>query len=329
MFPLFLGTLVYQPVDPTPLGAGHWRVALDHIRANTFEYSDVYQGIPPEGPPVGRERITRDLLALIAGWYPDRPVLFYFDDEVVRTALRLRVGLGENTDAWAELPLVSHTGGILDGPIEAFHHLGFAQFGRNRVRKNELTLAVAVHGQVTFYTEEASRGKAQDPTFGVMHRFLAGPRGELSAYLVVKPPLTTMFGVYGTGWDHGFGLTARWQVDQNHVWYAGVGFIRRPKGNLPFTTTAFGRMTGGWGAHGTWEYRRWRRLRPYVQLYAQSGFLQEQPLQNLHRPSLQHDVGCHWLFRPNAALTLRYLNNLTHNQNTADMGLGLNLTVTF
>lgn len=48
-------------------------------------------------------------------------------------------------------------------------------------------------------------------------------------------------------------------------------------------------MAGGWDGHGTWEYRRRKRLRPFVQLYAQSGFLPEQPCQKLHRPSLQHD----------------------------------------
>ena len=35
MFPLYLPTLAYQPVDPTPVGQGRWRVALDTIRANT------------------------------------------------------------------------------------------------------------------------------------------------------------------------------------------------------------------------------------------------------------------------------------------------------
>jgi hypothetical protein len=329
MFPLFLGTLVYQPVDPTPLGRGHWRFSLDHIRANTFEFSDVYQGIPVAGPPVGRERLTRDLIGLIGSWYPERPVLFYFDEEVVRTSLRVRAGLGEDTDVWAELPFQSQTGGFLDSMIESFHHMGFAQFGRDRVRKNELVLAVVAHGQLQFYTEEPVRTRVQDPTLGVMHRFLAGPRGELSGYAMVKPPLTKMYGAYGSGWDYGFGLTARWQVSARHVLYAGGGLVRRPGGDLPFQAPALGRLTGGWGMHGTWAYQGWGRIRPYAQLYAQSGFLTRQPQMDLHRPSLQHDVGCHWLFRPNAALTIRYLNNLTHNQNTADMGLGLSLTVSF
>lgn len=88
-------------------------------------------------------------------------------------------------------------------------------------------------------------------------------------------------------------------------------------------------MRDGWGAHATWEYRRWGTVRPFFQLYAQSGYLPPQPSQKLDRPSLQHDLGFHWQFRKDAVLTFRYLNNITHNENTADMGLGLSLTASY
>ena len=327
MFPLFLATLVYQPVDPTPLGAGRWRVDLDHMRANTFEFSDVFKGTPPA--PGGRLTITREAAEATAAAYPTLPVLFYIDEEVVRTSLKIRVGLSDRTDAWAELPFISHTGGDLDAPIEGFHSLGFQQFGRDRIRRDQLTMAVMAHGQLRFYSDQPIRAKPQDPTFGLMHRFVAGSELELSAYVAVKPPLTILYGVYRSGWDHSVGVTARWRVAPNHVLYGGVGAIRRPRGTLAYTTLAFGRMEGGWGGHATWEYRRWKSFRPFIQLYGQSGFLPEQPNQKLHRPSLQHDLGGRWLLSRNAALTLRYLNNITHNENTADMGLGLSLTVAF
>lgn len=328
MFPLFLATMVYQPVDPAPLGRGRWRVDIDHMRANTFEFSDIFKGAAP-GAPEGRIGITRESAEAMAATHAELPVLFYFDLEVARTTLKVRVGLSERTDAWAELPFISQGGGGLDSTIESFHNLGFKQFGRDRIRKDQLTVAVMAHGRLQFYSDQPMRGKTQDPTFGFTHRFLARPGLDLSLYAAVKPPLTTMYGVYRSGWDHGLGLAARWRVAPHHVLYGGVGVIRRPRGTLAFTTLPFGRMAGGWGGHGTWEYRRWKRLRPFVQLYAQSGFLPEQPYQELHRPSLQHDVGFRWLLHGNAALTFRYLNNITHNENTADMGLGLSLTAAF
>ena len=55
-------------------------------------------------------------------------------------------------------------------------------------------------------------------------------------------------------------------------------------------------------------------------------FLPPQLHQHLDRPSLQHDLGVHWQVHPRWLLTLRYLNNLTHNENTADMGFGFSLS---
>ncbi|GLH69728.1 hypothetical protein GETHPA_12610 [Geothrix rubra] len=92
---------------------------------------------------------------------------------------------------------------------------------------------------------------------------------------------------------------------------------------------AFGSFRDACGAHGTWEYRRWRKVRPFLQLYLESGFLPKQPYQKLDRSSLQHDLGFHWQIKKNLVFTFRYLNNITHNENTADMGFGASLTASF
>jgi len=75
MFPLYLSTLVYQPVDPAPLEAGHFRISVDHTRANTFEFSDVFKDHPP-GLPGQRSAVTRERALEIAAAYPALPVLF-------------------------------------------------------------------------------------------------------------------------------------------------------------------------------------------------------------------------------------------------------------
>ena len=328
MFPLFLAPMAYQPVDPTPLGCGRWRVSLDHIRANVFEFSDVFKG-QSNRDPAGRVTVTRDFVQAHAAEFRPIPLLFFLDEEIVRTSLRVRYGLSEKTDLWAELPFQSHTGGYLDGIIEGFHSLGFEQYGRDRVVRNQLTLMVMTHGELQFYNDQPIRGKTQDPTVGVIHRVVSGSTWNLSTYVALKPPLTSTYGIYRSGWDHTVGVTTRWQPSQCHVFYAGVGFIRRPGGNYAYNTVAFGSMGDGWGLHGTWEYRRWRHVRPFFQLYAQSGYLPKQPNLKFDRPSLQHDLGIHWQFRRNATFTFHYLNNITHNENTADMGLGLSLTTLF
>lgn len=328
MFPLFLVPMVYQPVDPTPLGSGVWRVSIDHIRANTFEFSDVLKNKAPRDNQ-GRVAITRAFVLDHASEFANLPLVFYFDEEVVRTSLRLRFGLTPRTDFWGEIPFQSHTGGYLDGLIEDFHHLGFEQSGRELVQRNQLTLVVLTRGQLRFYSDRPIRGKTQDPTLGVTHLLSEGSTWLLSGYMALKPSLTTTYDIYRSGWDQAYGLTARWQPGPRWVFYGGAAFIHRPGGNGAFNYSDFGGFRDGWGCHGTFEFRGWPRLRPFFQLYAQSGQLPYHPSQKLDRPSLQHDIGFHWSIRKNTVLTFRYLNNITHNENTADMGLGLSLTTTF
>jgi hypothetical protein len=125
------------------------------------------------------------------------------------------------------------------------------------------------------------------------------------------------------------GVSARYQPSRHHVFYGGLGFVARTSGSGSYNRIGDSGFRNGWGAHATWEGRPGGRWRPFIQLYMQSGYLQKHPYMMLDKPSLQHDLGVHWQFHPKAVVSLRYLNNITHNANTADMGIGLNLTVSF
>ena len=97
MFPLFLPPLVYQPVNPTPVGQGRWRVSLDHVRANTFEFSEVFKDQVPRDAQ-GRVAITKAFILSQSAQYAALPLVYYFDEEIVRTTLRVRYGLTDRTD---------------------------------------------------------------------------------------------------------------------------------------------------------------------------------------------------------------------------------------
>lgn len=325
MFPLYLPTLVYQPVDPVPLGRGHWRWAMNWIEANTFQFSDVFNNNVPRDPS-GRLSVTRDVFAAAAAQYPNIPTLYFFDEEISRFELEGRYGLSDRTDVWFRFPIQNHTGGFLDPLIEDFHKIGFEQYGRDLVLQNQVTLAVANYGKVTFYNNERILGKTQDPVFGITHRLLQTPTWILSATFSLKPPLTSTYDVYRSGWDQSYGLTAVWRASSRHVFYVGGAFIQRPHGSPNYSAIGY---RDGVGIHATWEYRKWRTVQPYLQLYWQSGFLHPLPYQHFDQPSLQHDLGIHWHWTANTTLTFRYLNNITHEGNTADMGLGASLTAHF
>ncbi|HEX4844603.1 MAG TPA: DUF3187 family protein [Geothrix sp.] len=325
MFPMYLPTMAYQPADPVPLGPGRWRWAMHHIQANTFQFSDVFEQNPPRDSS-GRVAVTRAFVDAHMADYASLPMVYFFDEEISRLELEGRYGLDDRTDLWFRLPVQNHTGGFLDPLIEDFHRLGFEQYGRDLVLQNQLALVVARYGKVTFFSDERVLGKTQDPVLGLTRRLLAEGSWTLSVAFSLKPPLTRTYDAYRSGWDQSYGISGAWRGSGRHAFYFGAGFVQRPHGSPAYTEVGY---RDGVGAHATWEYRRWPRVQPFLQLYWQSGYLQPQAYQHFDRPSLQHDLGLHWHWTPRTTLTLRYLNNITHSGNTADMGLGASLTVHF
>jgi len=254
------------------------------------------------------------------------PLVFFFDEGISRVELQARVGLTDRTDLLVQLPIQSHYGGWLDRVIEGVHALGFRQFGRDLVAADQRTLVVMEHGVITFFNQERIRAKPQDPTVGVVHRLLEQGPWRLSLHASLKPPLTATYHVYRSGWDPTVALSGRWEPSPRHVLYGGAGFVARLQGSTAYDEAMDRGFRHGTGAHLGWEYRP-GRLRPFFQLVWQSGWLRPMPYQKLDRPSLQHDAGFHWQLRSDLVFTFRYLNNLTHNANTADMGVGLSLTL--
>jgi len=79
--------------------------------------------------------------------------------------------------------------------------------------------------------------------------------------------------------------------------------------------------------HLGWEWRGWPRVRPFLVLVATSGITPPLPETKLDKLSLIHDLGVHVRMGPRTSWTFSYINNISHNENTADMELALRLTV--
>ena len=77
--------------------------------------------------------------------------------------------------------------------------------------------------------------------------------------------------------------------------------------------------------HLGWEWLGWSRVRPFLVLVYTSGLAAAKPGDKLNRSSLIHDLGVHVRLGPRTALTFSYINNITHNENTADMGFARDL----
>jgi len=322
MFTLLQAPMTYQPQSPILVVEGHWRFSVNTVESNVFEFSDAIKNDPPPGFS-NRVVMDRAYVESMAAHYKNAPFIFYFDEEMTRTTFQVRTGIGPKTDIWVELPVESHGGGALDGLIESFHSgFGFGQWGRDLVAKNQAVVTTMRYGKVDFYHSGSSGLKVQDPLIGVVHQISNHGDSGLALTATVKPGLTKAYGVFESGWDWETGLSG-WTKRGRSTYYYGAAYTHRGKGNTGYTKLDY---TSDIGAHFTWQGFNDRKVQPFFQLYYLSGFSTPQPFAKLNGYSLQHDLGVHWYFRKDAALTFRYINNISHNENTDDMSLGVGLT---
>ncbi|BDU78373.1 DUF3187 family protein [Mesoterricola sediminis] len=324
MFTLLQAPMTYQPLDPRPTGRGAWQFSLTHVESNVFEFSDLIKDHPPAWLN-GRVTLDRARLEALGAAYPQASFLFWFDEQISRTTLQVRHGLTDRTDVFLELPVERHGGGGLDGPIEAFHGaFGFGQWGREEVARDQAVVATFRNGKLDFLRLGPSATRLQDPVLGLVHQLRASERGGLSATLAVKPPLANAYGTFRAGWDVAAGFSGWWRPTPGQTVYAGAAWTFRGRGNAAYDRLDY---RPDLGAHLTWEGRRGRAVQPFLQLYFLSGFSTPRPFAKLHEGSLQHDLGVHVHLSPRAFLTLRYINNITHHENTDDASFAAGVTV--
>jgi hypothetical protein len=250
--------------------------------------------------------------------------VFYFDGEVQRNELSARYGLTKNTDLMLTLAWDTWDGGCLDTLIESFHSLGFEQVGRDTVAKNQFTLTTIQKGQVVFFTQDARRTRPADPVVAVNHRFLQTDKLSFSLLGALQIPLTKTYGVYQSDWNSSVALLGQWQMTPRQALNGGFAYVNRglkDYGQDPFFVKD--QLAG----HLGWEWRGWQTIRPYFLLVYQGDLTGPVLGTKFNKPSLIHDLGMHIRLNDRAALSFSYINNITHNENTADMGFALRLVV--
>ena len=323
LFPLNLTPLTYRPIAAPTLGQGEWRYSLQATEANTFEFSDPIKDLLAKDTS-GRIAIDAAEAQRLAQQFPREPLLFFFDGEVTRWDLSARYGLSDTTDLGFSLTWQGYGGGFLDQLIENFHKLGFEQTGRTAIVRNELTFTAIQNGKVVFFTQTPLEAKFEDPTIALIHRFYQTERWTFSWLGVVKIPLTRDFGLYESDWDSSAALEAQWRPSSRQAVDMGVAYVRRGLRN-PGPDPFF--IKDQVAGHIGWEWLSSGRVRPFLVLVAQSGLTPPAHGDKLDKPSLIHDLGVHIRLGAATALTFSYINNITHNENTADMGFALRLSV--
>ena len=323
MFPLNMFALTYHPIGATTLDRGQGLVSLQIARANTFEFSNLIKNHLSQDAQ-GRTNVDLAGATAFAAANPKEPLIFFFDCEIQRSELQFKYGATASTELGVTFAWQGISGGYLDGPIEAFHKLGFEQTGRSGIVKNQVALVVIQKGHVVLFNQETVLAHPMDPVLTVLHRLYEGPALTLSLVGILQLPLTRWSSLYQSNWNTSAGLV--WQVrpSDSQVFDGGVAYLRRALkhyGPDPFF------IKDQVAGHLGWEYRGWRGLRPYLILLGTSGITTPEPGATLDKPSLLHDLGVHVRLGSAMALTLSYINNISHNENTADMAIALRLSV--
>lgn len=324
LFPLNLIPLTYRPLGADTVGRGQWRLSFQVIRSNTFEFSDLIKDRLGRDSS-GRFAVDQAGTARFAATLPDEPLVFFFDAEIQRTEFSARYGLTGDTDLGVTVGWQGTEGGFMDGLIEGFHKLGFEQTGRSAIARDQFTFAIIQHGRVVHFSQTAVRARPVDPVVAVVHRLSTGPTFTLSLLGALQLPMTSYMGGLRSDWDSSAGLAFQWRPAPGHAVNGGGAYLRRGlrggAGPNPFL------IKDQIAGHLGWEWQGWRRIRPFVLLLYHDALTSQGPGATLDKPSVIHDLGMHLRLGPRSALTLSYLNNLTHHENTADMGLALRLCV--
>ncbi len=324
LFPLNLVPLTYRPVGAETVGQGRWRFALQMTRSNTFEFSDLIKDRLRRDTS-GRFTVDQPGAETFAASLPNEPLIYFFDAEIQRTELSFRYGLTPDTDVALTLGWQSLDGGFMDGLIEGVHRLGFEQAGREAIVRDQLTAVIIQRGQVVYFSQTAVRLHPVDPIIAVIHRFHEGPELTFSFLGALQVPATRFSGQFRSDWDSSAGLTFQWRPTGKQAVNGGAAYLRRGlKGRVGPNPFLIKDQIAG---HLGWEWRGWPRVRPFLVLLYHDALTSQGPGATLDKPSVIHDLGVHVRLSARTTLTFSYINNITHNENTADMGLAVRLAV--
>jgi hypothetical protein len=277
-FPLL--TLVFQPVPEhaATLPAGRWVIEVGTDYASLFSSAGA-----------GRDAYFTDL-------------------EVLRGHLRVRGGIAEGWELWAELPYVHLWEGFLDSVINAYHDaFGFPTGGRDQAGNNEYRFWLFRGGQSVVLSRPGDGGMG-DLSLGVKHRLWVTDDMVLSAQLFGKFPTGNSRRYAGSGRaDFAAVLLGRYTLGPVFLHLqGGVVFPGDFRGVSRLDLRPYGVMTSGV------EYPWKDRCALLLQLQAQSSPFPSFGFSDLDGVALQIVMGVRWDLSPRSEVRFAIAEDLTH-----------------
>lgn len=297
-FALDQPTLDLTPDAAYLLAPGSVTLELTVAHSNTFEITPAYD-----------DRVkAADAGDFGADWD------FNVDGELTRASLRLDWGVSRRVQLGLEIPFVAHSEGFLDSLISDVHDaLGVPDNDRDLKPEDVFNIdLLSSDGRLTLRDEESGLG---DVVVRGKVGLFTGERAAVSLVGEVKLPTGEEEALAGSG-EVDWGLTLLVSAGgARHAFHGGVGhFVLGQPDAYPVD------IEDRTSLFGAYEYRPGDRWSLVVQALAATSLLPEAPLRTNDDPRVELAVGAH-VGGEGWQLTFGFVENVTTNDNTADLGL--------
>jgi hypothetical protein len=245
---------------------------------------------------------------------------YYLDGETLRAVLSGRLGLNDRLEIGLEIPLLLHTRGFLDSPIDSYHaFFGFPDGGRTAFARDQYVIGYSDDGRTVFLDDSPPGLRIGDLVVSGRAGLVRGGTGRsaLTASLAAKLPTGSIERFDGSGHaDFALGLQASWRFERATL-HAGGGYSRlgtwslEPGFEMGDRTSLF----------LTWAWRATPRSGIVVQVLGGGGPFPHRDDGSLGHPALEiaagmrHEGGASW------TIEWALLENLTRDLNVPDFGL--------
>jgi hypothetical protein len=247
---------------------------------------------------------------------------YLVDGETLRLALTGAWGLGAGLEIDAELPLLLHTGGFIDGTIENYHDaLGFGDGGRSAFERDQSFMAYA-DPDGTLYVEGGRPGiRPGDLSLvlrGALYRSRSGS-AAVSGSIGLELPTGDVDRVDGNGrLDEALGLEASWRYRRSSLHVGGRlgrfgGWDALPDLDLGHRRTGF----------AAWDHRIGEAAGLFAQIVFGRGPFPHRVEGDLGDLTIEMALGYRQAVGGGGEIDLALLENLLPASNSPDVGLWL------
>ncbi len=319
---LFLGQ---TPRSARLLGPQNSRLSLTIAYENTFAATDGLISLFEQDnfSNFGGE-VTQPILEAVAASLPSG-TSFYVDGETIRTVIDAGLGFGSRFEVNLEVPLLTHSGGVMDSFIDSYHdRFGFSDGGRPGFVTDRFAVGYVGDGESVFIEGGSSGIELSDIVISGRAGLLLPRerRPAVTASFSVKLPTGDPDRLAGSGsTDYGVSVELS-QVLGRSTLHGGLSYSNVGKWDLAPGLP----LTNAGSAYIAYAFEMTSRSHLVGQILGSSGPFESRSGNDLGRSSYEVAIGMRYRNSSGFSFEGALLENLNSDFNAPDVGLFFGIT---